>query len=68
MTDSDLPDDILNGADEIAGFIKQPLRTTYDLLERRKLPAFKWGGKTWQARKSTLRRHVERLEAGEATT
>jgi hypothetical protein len=53
---------LLTGAGKIAVFIGKPPRTTYHLLEGEKLPAFKLG-KIWHARKSTLRRHIEALEA-----
>jgi hypothetical protein len=59
----DLADDLLNGAGEIGAFLKKTPRQTYYLLENRLIPAFKFGDKNWQARKSTLKRHVESLEA-----
>jgi hypothetical protein len=62
MADNELADDLLTGAGKIAVFIGKPPCTTYHLLENEKLPAFKLG-KIWHARKSTLRRHIEALEA-----
>jgi excisionase family DNA binding protein len=67
MADSDLANDMLDGIQEIAKFLGTPLRRTYDWAERGKIPAFKIDRK-WQARKSTLRRHIERLEAEVAAT
>lgn len=63
MTDDDLTNDLLNGAEAIGAFLQQSPRQTYHLLETGKLPAFKLGDRKWQARKSTLRRHIEALEA-----
>ena len=59
-----LKDDLLDSVDAIAEYMNKSPRQTYYLLERGLLPAFKLGGK-WQARKSTLHRHIEQLEAGE---
>ncbi len=61
---TDLKDDLLDSVDAIGEYIKKTPRQTYYLLERGLLPAFKLGGK-WTARKSTLHRHIEQLEAGE---
>jgi excisionase family DNA binding protein len=63
MAHDDFTNDVLNGAGAIAAFLNQTARRTYHLLESGKLPAFKLGGRKWQARKSTLRRHIEALEA-----
>jgi hypothetical protein len=63
MADDDLKNDVLNGAEAIAAFLNQTERRIYHLLETGKLPAFKLGDRKWQARKSSLRRHIEALEA-----
>ena len=63
MADEDFTNDVLNGAGAIAAFLNQTARRTYHLLESGKLPAFKLSGRKWQARKSTLRQHIEALEA-----
>jgi hypothetical protein len=63
MADDDLKNDLLNGAEAIAAFLNQTERRIYHLLEMGKLPAFKLGGRKWQARKSSLRRQIEALEA-----
>jgi hypothetical protein len=70
MPDDDLKNDLLNGAEAIAAFLNQTERRIYHLLETGKLPAFKLGDRKWQARKSSLRRHIEALEAkaGEEVT
>jgi hypothetical protein len=39
------------------------VRRAYDWAEKRKIPVFKIGDRKWQARKSSLRRHIENLEA-----
>jgi hypothetical protein len=63
MTDDDLANDLLDGAAAIGEFLQKTPRQTYHLLENGKLPAFKIGDRKWQARKSSLRRHIESLEA-----
>jgi excisionase family DNA binding protein len=63
MADDTLASDLLNGASAIAEFLNISPRQAYHLLESGKLPAFKFGGRTWQARRSTLLRHIERLES-----
>jgi len=65
MADDDLANDLMGGVPAIAAFLGLSERQTYHLLENRKLPAFKIGNRKWQARKSTLRRHIQNLE-GEA--
>jgi hypothetical protein len=62
MESADLAGDLLRGVPAIAKFIGLPVRTAYYELERKKIPGFK-SGKLWIARKSTLRRHFENLEA-----
>jgi hypothetical protein len=64
--DTPLPDDLLNGADEIAAEIREPLHRTYRLLEAGRVPAFKLQGK-WISSRSALRAHFNRLiTSGEA--
>ncbi len=63
MADDDLATDILDGIPAIAAFLGLPIRRTYDLAEKKKLPLFKLGDRKWQGRKSTLRRHIEGLDA-----
>jgi hypothetical protein len=55
--------DTLTGAAEIAAFLGKTERQIVHLLWKRKIPAFKLGGR-WHMRKSTYRAHIERLEAG----
>jgi hypothetical protein len=62
MADDNLAADILDGIPAIAAFLGLPVRRTYELAEKKKLPLFKIGGRKWQGRKSTLRRHIERLD------
>jgi hypothetical protein len=62
MQHEDLADDLLRGISGISRFLGEPPRRTYYLAETKKIPAFKVG-KIWMARKSTLRRHIEKLEA-----
>jgi hypothetical protein len=63
--DNDLAADLLRGIPRIAKFLGTTERQTYYLAEKRLIPAFK-RGKIWEARRSTLRRHTEQLEAGGA--
>jgi len=58
-----LADDLLDGMPAIARFYGCTERRGYYLAENRLIPAFKVGEK-WCARKSTLTRHIESLEAG----
>lgn len=62
MKDEVLADDLLRGAPAIGRYGGWTLRQTYHLLENNLIPAFKVG-KIWNARKSTLRRHIDALEA-----
>ena len=63
MPEENLADDLMGGVPAIAAFLGLSERQTYHLLEKGKLPAFKIGDRKWQARKSTLLRHIEGLEA-----
>jgi hypothetical protein len=56
--------DRLNGAAAIAGFIGEPLRRTFHLLEQKLIPAGKQGGR-WVASKSALQEHYAKLVRGE---
>ena len=62
---TELSDDMLNGADNIAAFLGQPVRRVYYLLERKQLPAFKLGT-SWHARRSTLLRFIAKKEGATA--
>jgi hypothetical protein len=62
-----LADDMLNGAVEIAAFIRRTKRQAEHLLEHNHLPAFKIGGR-WRMRKSTYLAFIERLEAEAMTS
>ena len=53
---TEMKDDLLRSASEIADFLGQSERATYNLLENDLIPAFKIGAK-WHARKSVLERH-----------
>ena len=64
-TQTTLADDLLSGVSAIAAFIGEEERRTYYLLEKRYLPAGKIGA-TWLGSKRTLRKHLERIAAGEA--
>jgi len=61
-----LGSDLLKGATAIADFLGEKPRRVFYLCERGLIPAFKIGQR-WHARKSTLRAHFERLEAGAET-
>jgi excisionase family DNA binding protein len=58
----DLAEDLLDGVPAIARFTGWTKRRVYYLAEQKLIPAFKVGER-WCCRKSTLRNHVERLEA-----
>ena len=58
----ELKDDRLTGAKAIAEFLGEDQRRIFYMLEHRLIPAFKLGGR-WNARKSTLVKHIEKLEA-----
>jgi len=60
-----LADDMLVGVEAIAAYIGEDPRKTFYLLQKKQLAAFKLpGAATWRARKTTLQKHVERLEQG----
>jgi len=63
MADNDLADDVLNGMSAICRYLNIKERQGYELAETGRLPLFKLGGRKWQGRKSTLRKHIEGLEA-----
>jgi hypothetical protein len=65
MDNESLADDILRGIPKIARFLGETERRTYYIAETGQIPVFKQG-KLWLARKSTLRRHYELLEAKHA--
>ena len=64
MERQDLATDLLDGMPAIAKFYGCSERRGYYLAENRLIPAFKVGEK-WCARKSTLRAHIEKLEASQ---
>ena len=57
-----LADDLLRGAGAIASFLGTNERRVFYMLERKQIPGFKLGG-LWNARKSTLVKYIEELEA-----
>ena len=61
ITDS-IAGDLLQGADEVAGFTGIDRRAVYHLAQTRKLPVFRMGTVIC-ARKSTLMRWIEEQEA-----
>lgn len=63
MENEALATDLLDGVAAIAEFVGLPQRRVYYLAENGKLPLFKMGDRKWQGRKSTLRRHIAKLEA-----
>ena len=63
MEGEKLADDLLDGMPAIARFYGCTDRRGYYLAENKLIPAFKVGDK-WCARKSTLKAHIEKLEAG----
>ena len=65
MGNDDLAADLLRGVRAIAAFTGLKARSVYHLAEAGKLPLFKLDGKIWCGRKSTLRHHIENLEAAQ---
>jgi excisionase family DNA binding protein len=63
MANENLADDLLSGVEEIAAFTGLTKREAYHLAPKGKLPVFKVGDRKWCARKSTLKAHIEKLEA-----
>lgn len=59
-----LSDDLLHGASEIATFLNTSTRRVYHLANNGTIPVFHLGGSLC-ARRSTVVRHIEKLEAGE---
>jgi hypothetical protein len=53
MTDNSAPADLLYGVPAIASFLGLPVKNTYYLIEKRRLPHFRIG-KTVCARRSTI--------------
>lgn len=56
-----IADDLIEGMPSIAAYLGISERRAYHLAQNRLLPLFKTGN-VWGARKSTLRRHYERME------
>jgi excisionase family DNA binding protein len=67
MENGDLADDLPKGLDAIANYTGLTKRQVYGLADRGRLPLFKLDGWKWCARKSTLKRHIEQLEASPDT-
>ena len=65
MNETNLSDDLLDGADAIARFTGWSRRRVFHLLETGQLPGFKMGAK-WAARKSKIVDHLAKLERGGA--
>lgn len=63
MAKEDLADDLLTGVEAIAAFTGLTKREIYHLAPKGKLPVFKVGDRKWCARRSTLKAHIEKLEA-----
>lgn len=63
MAKENLADDLLTGVGAIAAFTGLTKREVYHLAPKGKLPVFKVGDRKWCARKSTLKAHIEKLEA-----
>ena len=68
MENEDLAADLLDGVTAIAAFTGWSERRVYYLAEKGLIPLFKVGERKWCARKSTLRRHIDDLEARLALT
>lgn len=66
MADETLADDLLRGVKANAEYSGLTEREIYHLAPQGKLPLFKLGNRIWCGRKSTWRRHIERLEASNA--
>jgi hypothetical protein len=65
MPDVPLAEDLIEGAEAIGAEFGFGPKRTFALLEAKEIPAFKIAGR-WFARRSTLRKHIERLERGDA--
>jgi hypothetical protein len=65
METDDLANDLLDGVPAIAKFTGWRKRRVYYLAEKKLIPLAKVGDR-WTGRKSTLRRHISDLEAGNA--
>lgn len=61
----DLANDLLRGVGAISAFTGLPKRAVYHLAETKRLPLFKMDGRIWCGRKSTLRKHIDNLEASQ---
>jgi len=62
MTTETLAEELLRGARAIAGYTGLSVPQVYHLSEEHRLPTFKYYGQI-TARKSSLRKHFEQLEA-----
>ncbi len=61
MQETDLADDLLEGADEIAAFMGWNRRRVFYAAERKLIPIFRVGNRL-SARKSSLRQRIDDLE------
>jgi excisionase family DNA binding protein len=66
MAEDNLAEDLLDGMSEICRYLNIKERWGYELAEQGRLPLFKFGGRRWQGRKSTLLRHIQNMEADHA--
>ena len=65
MADIPLAEDLIEGAEAIGAEFGFTPKRAFALMEAREIPAFKISGR-WFARRSTIRRHIEQLERGDA--
>lgn len=61
----ELTDDLLVGVKNIAAYLNVSERKIYWWGEQQMIPLFKIGS-VWAGKKSTIARHFEKLESGEA--
>lgn len=59
-----IAEDLIEGAEAIGVEYGFDPRRTFQMLEKKAIPAFKFGGR-WFARRSTIRSDIERRERGE---
>ena len=66
MSETELTDDMLKGADAIAAFLGESKERVYRLLKNdaEQLGAFRMGGR-WYLRKSTFLKRLEAFENGQ---
>jgi hypothetical protein len=64
MADIPLAEDLIEGAEAIGAEYGFGPKRAFGLMEAKEIPAFKIAGR-WFARRSTIRKHIERLERGD---